>query len=525
MIIVAKLVRLTRIHSTGFQATHDTATSTQDYSTMNVTERTPVLVGVGQILNRVSDLSEALEPLEMMWRATQTAARDAQIEHQLDKVQSVRVVRGMWPYRNPAQAIADRMGARDVETVGTLIGGNQNQAVINETSLEILNEGLDLVLITGAENGNSASKARRQGVSLKYTETNGQYDRVIGAEQQPEHHPFEVAKGIRRAIQVYPMYDNAIRYNRGETMDEHIARVSGLWSRFNDVAQTNPNAWVQDNMTAEEIRTPSETNRPISFPYTKFMNANMSVNMGAALIMASASQARKMGIPQDKWVYPLAGVKGYDHFSASVRDEFYTSPGIRAVARQLLGMTNTKVEDLNYVDLYSCFPSAVQVAAAEYGLSEERDLTVTGGLTFGGGPLNNYVMHSIARTVELLRETPEGKGLVTANGGNIYKHVHGLYGSEPPEKPFRFASVQQEIDAQPSRTVLETYRGDGQIEGYTVMYEGFKPAIGHVACRTPDGDRTWANTTDADVLAGMTSEEFCGRSVRLDSDGDMRVLA
>lgn len=492
---------------------------------MDIPERTPVLVGIGQILNRIEDVKDALEPLEMMWQATQIAAEDCQLNGSLKQVQSVRVIRGMWPYQNPALAIAEKIGAPDVETVGTLIGGNQNQAMINETSLEILHKGLDLVLITGAENGNTTNKARKQGIQLNYSEAKGKYDRIVGAEQQPEHHPLEVAKGIRRAIQVYPMYDNAIRFHRQESMTGHINRVSELWSRFNDVGQTNPNAWVQHDMSAEEIRTPSPSNRPISFPYTKYMNANMSVNMGAALIMASAKKATELGIPQEKWVYPLAGVKGYDHFSASVRDEFYTSPGIRKVGEKLLEMTDTKVEDLNFVDLYSCFPSAVQVAAKEYGLSEERPLTVTGGLTFGGGPLNNYVMHSIARTVELLRKTPKGKGLVTANGGNIYKHVHGMYGSEPPTRRFGFASVQEEIDALPSREVLASYDGDATIEGYTVMYDGFEPTIGHLACRTSNGDRTWANTTDSEVLQGMTQEEFCGRPVRLNSEGQVSILA
>ncbi|GIT40049.1 MAG: hypothetical protein Ct9H300mP8_12450 [Gammaproteobacteria bacterium] len=74
-----------------------------------------------------------------------------------------------------------------------------------------------------------------------------------------------------------------------------------------------------------------------------------------------------------------------DHFSASVRDNFYSSPGIRVIGRRLLELTDTKVDELDFVDLYSCFPSAVQIAAEEYGFDENRDLTVTGGLTFGGG--------------------------------------------------------------------------------------------------------------------------------------------
>ena len=491
---------------------------------MNVSANTPILVGVGQVLNRIQDLSEALEPLEMMWQAVQLAETDADAGSLLSQVQSVRVVRGMWSYENPAKLIGERLGATNFETVGTLIGGNQNQAVINMTACEIRDGDLDLVLITGAENGNSSTKARKQGVQLEQTEAPGKYDRIIGAEQQPEHHEFEVAKGIQRAIQVYPMYDNRIRFTRGESISEHLARVSGLWSRFNDVGLRNPNAWVQKDMSAEEIRTPSESNRPISFPYTKFMNANMSVNMGAALIMSSVGRARKLGIPESKWVYPLAGVKGYDHFSASVRDEFDTSPGIRAVAACLLEHSEVTADTLDYVDLYSCFPSAVQVAAKEYGLSEERDLTVTGGLTFGGGPLNNYVMHSIARTVELLRDHPGGKALVTANGGNIYKHVHGTYGKEPPNRPFTADDVQSQIDALPSRKCLSTYDGSANIESYTVMYDGFRPSIGHLACRTTGDERTWVNTTDPELVQAMTKEEFCGRSVYVKGGKELNIL-
>lgn len=486
--------------------------------------RTPVLVGVGQVLNRIGDLAQALEPVELMLRALERAEADTSVGGVLAQVQSVRVVRGVWPYENPARLVAERIGASGAETVGTLFGGNQNQAVINQTALSILHEGLDLAVITGGENGNSAGKARRAGVDLAFSDAPGAPDVVIGAEQRPEHHEYEVAKGIRRAIQVYPIYENAIRHARGETMQGHIERVSGLWSRFNDVAQGNPNAWVRTDMSAKEIRTPSATNRRISVPYPKFMNANMSVDMGAALIMCSAERARALGIVEDRWVYPHAGVKGYDHFSASVREDFTSSPGIRIVGRRLLELAETRAGELDFVDLYSCFPSAVQVAAAEYGLSEERPLTVTGGLTFGGGPLNNYVMHSIARSVELLRETPGGRALVTANGGNLYKHVHGIYGSDPPGQDFQFDDVQAQIDALPSRECLADYRGEATIESYTVMYENDAPSVAHVACRTPGKARSWVNSEDPELMSAMAQEEFCGRRVQIDLEGRLRVL-
>ena len=484
--------------------------------------RTPVIVGVGQFLNRISSVDDAVEPLEMMMRAVRLAESDTGTGGFLNQLQSIRVVRGMWSYENPAAIVAERLGAANAQTVGTLVGGNQNQALMNHTAAEILAGKYDLVLLTGAENGNSTGKARRAGVHLPQTPAPGTPDAVFGAEQRPEHHEYEVAKGIQRAIQVYPMYDNAVRYQRGETLAEHIERVSGLWSRFNDVAQDNPNAWVRENMTAEEIRTPSAQNRQISFPYTKFMNANMSVDMAAALIVCSYEKAKRLGILEAKYVYPHSGVEGYDHFSASVRDNFYTSPGIRITGNRAMDLAGVNADDLDFVDLYSCFPSAVQVAAAELGLPEDRPLTVTGGLTFGGGPLNNYVMHSIARTVELLRDKPDGYALVTANGGNLYKHAHGVYSGEPPEHGFRCDDVKAEIAALPSRRCIPEYDGDATVESYTVMYENDEPRIGHVSCLTPAGERTWVNTQDADLARAMVTEEFCGRSARL-RNGELAI--
>ena len=87
----------------------------------------------------------------------------------------------------------------------------------------------------------------------------------------------------------------------------------------------------------------------------------------------------------------------------SNRDNLYSSPAIRIAGRRALELAGVEVADLARVDVYSCFPSAVQVAVNELGLDDQKPLTITGGLTFGGGPLNNYVMHSIARMVELSR--------------------------------------------------------------------------------------------------------------------------
>lgn len=486
---------------------------------------TPVLVGVGQFLNRIQSLSDTIEPVDMMLRASRLAQTDTEVGNLLEHVQSVRVIRGVWNYDNPAAYIAEQIGAARAETAGTLFGGNYVQSVVNQTARAILAGELELALLTGAEIGNSAAKARKVGQDIALRTTPGTYDVLFGTDQQSEHHDNERARGIKQAIQIYPMYENALRFHLGESMHAHALRVSELWSRFNDVAVHNPNAWVRDDLSAEQIRTPSATNRQISFPYTKFMNANMSVDMGAALILCSVSKARALGIPERKWIYPHAGVEGRDHFSASVRDNFHTSPGIRIIGRTLEELASTPINAIEHVDLYSCFPSAVQIAARELGLEETRPLTVTGGLTFGGGPLNNYVMHSIARMAEVLRENPEDRGLVTANGGNLYKHAHCIYSAQPPSVDFAFKNVQADIDALPSRQTLAEYQGAVTIESYTVMYGADAPSIAHAACLTPEGHRVWANSGDTEMMADMTRTEFCGRPGHVTRAGELTAVS
>lgn len=476
---------------------------------------TPVLVGAAQLKHRINSLEDVIEPLDLMLQACRAAEEDTGAKL-LSKVQSVRVVRGVWSYENPARTIADCIGAPHAQTVGTLFGGNYNQVIVNDTAAAILSGELDLVLITGAEIGYSLAKARKAGARIEMRDAPGKVDLLFGESQQSEHHEYEIAKGIQSAIQVYPMYENAIRFHRGESLKNHIERVSSLWSRFSAVAEKNPHAWIREKASAEKIRLVSENNRAISFPYTKLMNSNNSVDMAAALIMCSVAKAKQLSIPEHLWIYPHAGVEGRDHYCASVRDNFYSSPGIRLVGGRLFELAEIDANDLEYVDLYSCFPSAVQIAADELGLAQDRSLTVTGGLTFGGGPLNNYVMHSIARMVELLRQKPEGRGLITANGGNLYKHAHCIYSGEPPEKDFQRVNVQRQIDALPVRQCLPEFTGKVTIESYTVMYAGDQPNIAHLACLTQEGQRVWVNSEDKDLMQSMTREEFCGRDARID---------
>lgn len=487
---------------------------------MSIPKLEPVLVGIAQLEQRDAEpvAGRGKEPLDLMIEAVEEAARDAGAPGLLTSADAVRVTRGMWPYENPARAVAEALGCPQAETGVSMWGGDAVQLVLTESVLEIQSGARQIVILVGAECGRTQAKARRAGIELHWREAPGTPDRTFGEELKMRTRA-EAIRGVSQPIQMYPIFENALRHARGETLDAHIRRVSELWAGFSRVAAGNPHAWIREPATAQEIRTPSDFNRPVSFPYPKLMNSNSNVDQAAALILCSTAVARRLGIPEDRWVYPWAATAAHDTYAVSNRDNLHSSPGIRIAGGRALELADRDVEEIAHVDLYSCFPSAVQVAAAELGFGEERPLTVTGGLTFGGGPLNNYVMHAIARMAEVLRDSPGDVGLVSSNGGFITKHAFGIYSTAPPAKPFRYEVPQDRVDAMPTREAVPAFDGKVEIESYTVMYGSNGPSAALAACLLDDGRRAWGNTDDSEVMQAMVNEEFCGRPARLQESG------
>ncbi len=429
--------------------------------------------------------------------AVSQAALDSGNPEILESTNSIRVVRGMWGYQNPAQSVAEKLHLTQIETGLTSLGGNYVQTLANQSFLDIQSGHSDII-------ENPIGKAQ------KIT----QPDIFIGSHRNTRHQA-ELQRGIRHPIQYYPLFEIALRSASGETVSSHIERIATLWSGFSTVAKNNPDAWIQREYSAQEIATVTQSNRPVSLPYPKLMNSNNSVDQGAALIVTSSTKAKQLGIPRDRWIYPHASTEAWDHFHVSERDNLYSSPAIRLAAARLLELTSIR-------DSYSCFPSAVQIAANEIGLSLNQPLTVTGGLTFGGGPWNNYVMHAIARTATLLRSNPTALALVTANGGLLTKHALCIYSGTPPQRPFAWANLQKDVDNLYRRPIKAEHEGEVTIETYTVMYENESPSIAYAACLLDDGQRTWANILDPDIIESMITSEFCGCSGKIDANGHFR---
>ena len=505
---------------------------------MNPDPRAPVIVGVGQSLRRpgaATDLAGLPEPATMMVDALRSAGEDSGTgDRLLRRADSVRVVDTLsWRYPNAAALVASDLGAHPRETVRSAPGGNGPQLLVNDAAEAIAAGSLDIALIAGAEAVHTRLLARQAGPGgsrLRLPWSQGPAEaapsRLVGHDR-PGVSEAEAARSVSLPIQVYPVFENALRAAAGDGIDEHQARISRLWSRFSAVAARNPHAWSPTERSAEEIRTPSAHNRMVGFPYPKLMNANIQTDQAAALVLCSVEAARAAGVSPDRWVFVSGGSEAEDHWLVSERADLHSSPAIRLAGRTALDLAGIGIDEVGHVDLYSCFPSAVQIAAAELGLGlddADRPLTVTGGLTFAGGPGNNYATHAIATMVGRLRADPGSHGLVTALGWFATKHAVGVYSTTPPSGGYRRGSPQAEVDALPARQPAPEHEGPVTVESYTVMHErDGTPGLGIVACLLPDGRRAWGNVTDPVVLKDMTHEEQCGRPALLRAGGTLEL--
>ena len=490
---------------------------------MTLDPRTPVLVGVGQSLRRPSGSVEGMtSPAEMMAEVLRLAAEDSGAGNVLlERADSVQVVNLVsWRAPDIAALVADLVGASPRETVYTPVGGNTPQMLVNDVCRRIQRGESDVTLIAGAEAMYTRFLARRTGEDINWDK--GPKDRTPtrteGVEKPPSN-TAEMAASVAMPTQVYPFFECAVRAAAGRGVEEHSLRIGELWSRFSSVAAKNPYAWSPVERSAAEIATATPDNRMVAFPYTKYLCANLQTDQAAALILCSVEAARSAGVPEDRWVFPWSGADAHDHWFVSERDRLDRSPALAAVGSAALGRAGVGIEDVAHLDIYSCFPSAVQVAGTELGFDpwdESRVPTLTGGLASAGGPGNNYVTHSIATMAQRLREDPGSVGMVTGVGWYLTKHTVGVYSTTPHEEGFRWASCQSDVDALPRRYAAEDYAGPAVVDAYTAMYDREGAPFNGMACfLTPDGRRAWSSTTDADLLAAMVTEDLVGRAATL----------
>ncbi len=496
--------------------------------------RLPVVVGVGQVEQR-TDAAHAREPLALFADAVCAAdadtGRPGSLTSRADTVAAVQIV--SWNYADPGARVAKVLGIEPRHTIVSTVGGNSPQLLVNELAARIQRGDADVVVIGGAEAMHARWRARREPrVHLEWPVDDAPPAAEVIGDPRPGTTDYEQAHGALAPTHVYPLFETALRAGAGHSVDQHQHAIGELWSHFAVVAATNPHAWSRVAYTPEQIANATPDNRMVVFPYTKRMCANIDVDQGAALIMCSYGAARDAGIADDRIVFLHAGADAHDHFYVTERESLAAAPAIGITVRAALEAAGHGIDDVARFDLYSCFPSAVQMALDALDLrgpvhGDTRPLTVTGGLAFAGGPVNNYPTHGIAAMVDACRIDPGALGVTTALGWYATKHSAGVWSTRPPAAYTRVApaATQAQVDARPKRLPAGLFAGPMTVEATTVVMErDGTPVHGIVAGLRPDGTRGLATARDATALAEMLRDPWEGRSVTVGNDGTTNVV-
>ena len=503
-----------------------------------VEDRTPILIGCGQEIDRSVD-GQGLTPIKLMAAAARAAVHDAgssallkSIDHlaavglAVDAQQVSNPMSGA--YSNVPRSVANLLGIEPNRMFYTQTGGNTPQMLVNHFADEIAHGRAETVLLTGGEALGTMLKRFNHWTTLLRPKgewrdkPGGRAESLGDTRHSGSRH--EASYKLHLPTNSYPLFENALRAHYQRSQDEHMRAVGDMFHRLSKVAAANPYAWFPRERSAQELISATADNRMIAFPYTKMLNSIITVNQAASVVITSVAKARSLGISRDKWVYLHGCADAHDIWNITDRLNYYSSPVLRRAGQEALSMAGKSIHEMELFDIYSCFPSAVQIACDELGIAhtDPRGLSLTGGLPYFGGPGNNYSMHAIAQMMIKLREHPGKFGLLNANGWFLTKHSLGIYSTSQPNKQWRRNQAdlyQQEILCNTGPNFTESPDGDATIETFTVLFDRNKGAhTGIIIGRLNNGDRFLAETPSSlDVLNDLMQNDAVGRLGKVSS--------
>jgi acetyl-CoA C-acetyltransferase len=484
---------------------------------------TPVLIGIGVADQRIEDPTEAAEPLSLMIEAARRAIADCEAPGIAARIERIGVPMGRWAYGDPARLVGQAIGARDPTTILAKVGVLQ-QTLLGDAARAIVEGDAEVALVVGGDAGYRLRRADLTGRPVEDRSDDGHPDMLLAPHEELRH-PVELRAGFKAPVGLYAIIDSAFRFARGRDIATHRTALADLYSRFSEVAADNPHAWRRKALKPDAIGLPSARNPMQAFPYTKRHCSSWSVDQASALLFCSAALAETMDVPREKLVFPLSSAESNHMVTVSARADLARCPGAAIAGTAVLQSGGIAGEDVDLLELYSCFPVAVEMVAAELGVPSGRSLTVTGSMPFAGGPYNNYVLQATCRMAELLRAGRGRTGLVGSISGVLTKQGFGLWSQQPGAASFVSCDVTDAVArATPTKEVIARYAGPAIIAGYTVLHTRGEPPRGIILADLPDGRRTMAMTENEALVCGMEAFEFCGASAAItDGTFDCRV--
>ena len=458
------------------------------------------------------------EPLSMWEFVARQAIDDAQttadVTAQLDHLAVVHTQ--SWNYDDPVLRLGERLGRNDLNGVSSLIAGTSPQRLIDQAAAAMMRGEISAALIVGAEAQSTVRRYERAGETPPWSFPD---PNPVGIEASlgEWYLPTELRHGVLPAWLTFALLAQARWAARGGKPADRQAMYQ-LLASISEVAAKNPDSWYPVAHSAERLAHADAANRPIATPFTKLTTAFPFVDMAAANLLVTEAVADKWNIPEDRRVYLRGWGFARDASHIAGRESLSTSPAMRSAFTAALSMADLHKDEINVFDLYSCFGSAVQFARDALELSDDdpRQISLTGGLPYHGGPGSNYMNHSISNLVDYLRTHPGKHGMVTGIGMHMTKHVAGVWSSTPGTAPLALTDEPQQAaldDDAPGHIVRDSASGTVQVESASVIFgrEG-EPESVIAICGLPDGSRCYASSQHPDVLAAVLNDEWVGAS-------------
>lgn len=482
-------------------------------------DRSPVIIGVGES-SRKTVAGDYPSPVELATAAVKAALKDTgrakAIAAAVDTLAAIRtfedsgVSLGTGSPDNMPDAIASASGLSPAKLIYADIGGQSTQAMVNKLAAAIHAGEIDVAIVAAGEAIGSGKRARKAGVTLDWSQpSTREFDNRLS--DFPILDRREIRHGIISMPLAYSLIENARRARLGLEEEDYALEMARLWSAFSKKSLTRKHAQFPKAWDVDALMNDADGNYWLTDIYRRWDVAQDAVDLGGAVILTSASRARELGVADDRMVW-LTGAAEASEPPLCQRVNLSGSDALDYAIHAALDQAGLAPTDIGPLDNYSCFPCAVFAAVDGLGDPARKpgDYTLTGGLSFFGGPGNGYSIYGIAAVVDALRKDGSKPAMVTANGGVMSKQAVGIYSATKPAKPWGgvvakgYAPETVELDDAPE--------GSGTILTYTrPIREGLAgPATVIVAM--DDGARALAvldNPPESD-LAGLRVDVGAG---------------
>jgi len=470
----------------------------------------PVVVGIGDIQQK-DQFDNLDEALILMEKASIKAIKDCENSEITKYIDEVQIPKGFWKYRDPGKWIAEKNNFPNVTTTVSKIGILQ-QSLINDACKKIIDGKIKACLIVGGEARYKRIKAQIENKNFIETELNENPDFYVKPSDDLNIN-IEIENLGTMAVGYYAILESAFRCMKNKDFHEHHKNIANVYSKFSKIAKVNKMGWLKESFTSEDILNSSKRNPQMAFPYNKLHCTSWNVNQAAAIILCSEELADKLNINAKKRIYPLASSENNHMIPTLLRQNLFESYGLNLAAKFILDICMKNDLKPTYYDLYSCFPAAVQMFAEALRIKNISSTSLTGGMSFAGGPLNSYVINSTVQLFKKIRENKKNIGIITGVSGMMTKQSFALWSGEPICQ-YEFTDVSLKASKKEIAKELSNKKdGNGKIIGYTVLNDKNSAKKAVIYIEDISGKRNIIKSYDNEFINKMENNEWVGRNI------------